>query len=323
MKAVICRQYGPPEVLQLSEVKKPVPKGNEILVRIRAATVTAADFRVRSFTVPLSFWLPGRLILGIRRPRKPILGLELAGEVEAVGQKVRRFKQGDAILASTHHQFGAYAEYACLPENGNIAIKPDACTYEEAAALPVGAQTALHYLKQGNIQQGHKILIYGASGSVGTYAVQLAKCFGAEVTGVCSKSNLDLVRSLGADKVVDYTQGDFTHQLDKYDAILVTIDKWPFSICNRFLKEKGTYLNVTAPIRNLPMLWTSLTSHKKFYVGGSPPSSPENLTYLAGLVETGVLKPVIDRNYTLDQIVEAHRYVDLGHKKGNVVITVR
>lgn len=327
MKAVICTKYGSPEVLQIKDVEKPIPKNDEILVKIHATTVTAADIRVRSFTIPPSFWLPARIALGLRKPKKSILGVELAGEIESVGKDVKLFKKGDQVFAATLTDFGAYAEYKCLPEDGPVAIKPANITYQEAAALPIGARTALHYLKKGNIKSGQKVLIYGASGSVGTYAVQLAKYFGAEVTGVCSSTNLDLVKSLGADKVIDYTEGDYTgrrttKKLEMYDVIFLAVDKCPFSVCNKCLNKEGVYLNVTSPVKSLPMLWTSMTSKKKIIMGENSPESAEALIFLKGMVEAGSLKPVIDRSYTLDQIVEAHRYVDKGHKKGNVVITV-
>lgn len=323
MKAIVCTKYGPPEVLQIKEVEKPVPKANEVLVKIYATTVTAADFRVRSFTIPPSFWLPARLILGIRKPKKPILGIELAGEIESVGTDVKLFKQGDQVFAATLGDFGAYAEYKCLPEDGPIAIKPTNITYEEAAAIPVGARTALHHLRKGEIKEGQKVLVYGASGSVGTYAVQLARYFGAEVTGVCSTANLALVKSIGADKVVDYTEANFIKRLEKYDMILLAVDKFPFSMCNRLLKEKAVYVNVTAPVKSFQMLWTSITSSKKIIVGQNSPEKADDLVFLRKLVEEGALKPVIDRRYPFEQIVDAHRYVDKGHKKGNVVITVR
>ena len=322
MKAVICTKYGPPEVLQLKEVEKPVPKDNEVRVKVYATTVTVADHRIRSFTVPPAVWLPARIALGLRKPKKSILGVEFAGEIESVGKDVKLFKKGDQVFAATLTDFGAYAAYKCLPEDGPIAIKPANSTYEEAAAIPTGARTALHYLRKGNIKSGQKVLIYGASGSVGTYAVQLAKYFGAEVTGVCSSTNLALVKSLGADKVIDYTESNWTKRLEMYDMIFLAVDKCPFSVCNKSLHKEGVYLNVTSPIKSLPMLWTSMTSKKKLIMGETPPGSAEELAFLKGLVEAGTLKPVIDRSYTLDQIVEAHRYVDKGHKKGNVVITV-
>ena len=322
MKAVICTKYGPPEVLQIQEVAKPVPKDNEVLIKVHATTVTAADFRIRSFTIPPSFWLPARLMLGITKPRKPILGTELAGEIESVGKDVKLFKKGDPVFAATLMSFGGYAEYVCLPEDGPIAIKPATISYEEAAAIPIGARTALHHLRKGEIKKDQKILIYGASGSVGTYAVQLAKYFGAEVTGVCSSTNLALVKSIGADKVIDYTATDFEKRLEMYDMIVVAVDKFPFSTCNRLLNENGVYINITAPFKSFPMIWTALTTNKKIITGQNSPEKAHDLVFLKKLVEEGVLKPVIDRKFPLEQIVEAHRYVDRGHKKGNVVVTI-
>ncbi len=323
MKAIVCTGYGPPEVLQIKEVEKPVQKDNEILVKIYATTVTVADFRVRSFTIPPAYWLPARLTLGLRKPKKPVLGAELAGEVESVGKDVKRFKKGDQVFAATLTDFGSYAEYKCLREDGPVAIKPANTTYEEAAALPIGARTALHFLKKGNIKRGQKVLIYGASGSVGTYAVQLARYFGAIVTGVCSSSNLELVKSLGADKVIDYTEKDFSKKLELYDIIFLASGKCPFPVLIKSLDKEGVYLDVTGPVKTLQMMWTSMTGKQKTVVGGNPPESAEALIFLKGLVEAGNLRPVIDRSYTLDQIVEAHRYVDKGHKKGNVTVTVR
>lgn len=322
MKAVVCTRYGPPEVLQIREIEKPVPKDNEILIRIHATTVTVADFRIRSFTIPPSFWLPARIALGIRRPRKSILGVELAGVIESVGKDVKLFRKGDQVFAATLKDFGAYAEYVCLPEDGPVALRPTSITFGEAAAIPIGARTALHYLRRGKIERGQKVLIYGASGSVGTYAVQLARHFGASVTGICSSVNAAMVRSLGAEKVIDYTEKDFTRKLETYDIIFMAVDRWPFSDCNKFLDKEGVYLNITAPLRSPRMMWTAMTTKKKIIVGENPPDAAEDLVFLKGLVDAGVLKPVIDRTYTLDQIVEAHRYVDKGHKKGNVVITV-
>ncbi len=322
LKAIICTKYGPPEVLQLKEVEKPAPRDNEVLIRIYATTVTAGDFRVRSFTVPFSFWIPAIIALGIIKPKKPILGMELSWEIESVGKNVKLFRKGEQVYASVGHSFGAYAEYKCLPEDGIIAVKPSNMTYEEAAAVPVGGRTALHYLRKANIQSGQKVLIYGASGSVGTFAVQLAKHFGAEVTGVCSTSNLELVRSLGADKVIDYTKEDFAKNGGIYDVIFVAVDKCSFSDCMRSLKKEGTYLNVTVPLPNVRMLWTSMTSGKKMILGELAPENAEGLIFLKELVEAGKIRSVIDRKYPLEQIVEAHRYVDKGHKKGNVIITV-
>lgn len=322
MKAIVYHQYGSPEVLCLKEVAKPTPKDNEVLIKIYATTATVADSRSRSFTVPPSVWLPARISLGLTKPKKTTLGVELAGEIEAVGKNVTRFKTGDQVFAATLISFGAYAEYICLPEDAAIAIKPPNIMYEEAAALPIGARTALHYLRKVNIQPGQKVLVYGASGSVGTYAVQLAKYFGAEVTGVCSTANLELVKSLGADKVIDYTVEDFSTKAEKYDVVFEAVDKSSFSACMRALKEDGIYVNVTEPLPNIEMLWIKMSSSKKLMLGENPPESPEDLIFLKELVEAGKIKPVIDRCYPLEQIVNAHRYVDGGHKKGNVVIMV-
>ncbi len=324
MKAVVCTKYGTPDVLQLKTVEKPVPKDNEVLVKVRASSVAAGDCRIRSFTVPPSFWLPARIALGFTKPRKDILGMELAGEIESVGQNVTRFKAGDPVFASViEHGFGAYAEYKCLPEDGLIAIKPYNLTYEEAAAVPIGARTALYFLRKANISQGQKILIYGASGSVGTYAVQLARHFGAEVTGVCSTANLELVKSLGAHKVIDYTTTDFTAQNGKtYDAIFDTVGKTSLYASLKCLKKGGTYLHtVSGPALSMQMAFLSRISDKRL-IGGGPPKKIEQLIFLKELIEAGHLKPVMDRCYPLEQLPEAHRYVDTGRKKGNVAIKI-
>ncbi len=322
MKAIVYTKYGPPDVLQLKEVEKPAPKENEILVKVKATTVTVADIRARSFTVPRPVWLVARIALGFRQPKKEILGMELAGEVESVGKDVKRFKEGDQVFAATLAGFGAYAEYKCLPEDGPVSIKPSNITYEESAAIPIGARTALFFLRKANIQRDQKVLVYGASGSVGTYAVQIAKFFGANVTGVCSTKNMELVKSLGADEVIDYTTDDFSSKGEIYDVIFDTVGKSSFSGCMKSLKKDGTYINLTVLLPGVRMLWTKLTTNKKLILGQNSPETFEALNFLKELVETGKLKVVIDRYYAFEEIVEAHRYVEKGHKKGNVVINV-
>ncbi len=321
MKAIVCTKYGPPDVLQLKEVEKPVPKDNEVLIKVYATTVTSGDARLRSFTWARWFWLPGRIMYGIRKPRKKIPGNELAGVIESVGKDVTLFRKGDQVLGiswGTSYQ-SATAEYKCLPEDGMVAIKPANMTYEEAAALPVGGLTALHFLRKGGIQRGQKVLIFGASGSVGTFAVQLARYFGAEVTGVCSTTNIEMVKSLGADIVIDYTKEDFTMSGQTYDIIFDAVSKTSFSRCKSSLTQRGRYLTTDWPL--LQALWTSKVGAKKVIVGIAS-QNPEDLIFLKELSQAGKLKSVIDRRYPLEQTAEAHRYVDKGHKKGNVVITV-
>lgn len=322
MKAIVYTKYGPPDVLQLKEVEKPVPEKNEILIKIKATTVTAGDIRSRSFTVPRSVWLPARITLGFSQPKKPILGMELAGEVELVGKEVKRFKEGDQVFAATQVGFGSYAEYICLPEDGPVSIKPSNITYEEAAAIPIGARTALFFLRKANVQSGQNVLVYGASGSVGSYAVQLSKYFGAKVTGVCSNANLELVKSLGADKVIDYTAKDFSTTDETYDVIFEAVNKSLFSDCIKLLKQDGIYINVVEPLPSVRVLWTKLTSNKKLILGQNSPETFEALDFLKELVEMGRIKAVIDKYYAFEEIVEAHRYVEKGHKKGNVVINM-
>lgn len=306
MKAVVYTEYGSPDVLRLQDVENPIPKDREVLVKVHATTVTIGDTIMRSLNIPGPVWrrLFARLYLGLRKPKRAILGMELAGEIEAVGKKVTRFRPGDPVFASTFGvNFGGYAEYKCLPENGVLTIKPANLSFAEAAAVPGGGQTALHCLQKGKIQPGQKVLVYGASGAVGTNAVQLAKNhFGAEVTGVCSAANLELVKSLGAAKVIDYTREDFTQSGETYDVIFDAVGKLSPSQVKKARKQVGIYLSVHADSD-----------------GGD---KVENLLSLKKHIEAGKLKPVIDRCYPLEQIAEAHQYVDRGHKKGNVVITV-
>ena len=305
MKAIVCTKYGPPEVLQFQEVEKPTPRNNEVGIKIFATAVTASDCIIRGFKVSRRRWIPGRLLLGLTKPRKSILGLVLAGEIVTVGKDVKRFQRGDRVYAFTGFRFGAYAEYTCLPEDSVIALMPSNLSYEEAAAIPFGGLLALHFLRKGEIQSGQKVLIYGASGAIGTAAVQLARHFGANVTGVCSASNLELVKSLGAEQVINYTNESVTNRGELYDFVFDAVGKRkssPLKVqCQTALTPNGKYISVD---------------------DGSPKLQSEDLLFLKELVEAGKIKPVIDRSYPLEQIVEAHRYVETGHKKGNVVITV-
>jgi NADPH:quinone reductase-like Zn-dependent oxidoreductase len=323
MKAIVCTKYGPPEVLQLKEVAEPTPKDNEVLIRIYATTVTAGDVRMRSFDVPAGQWLLARIALGLRGPKQKILGGELAGEIESVGKDVKLFKEGDQVFgAPALGSAGCHAEYRCLPEDGVLAIKPANMTHEEVAAVPFMGIGALYFLRKGNIQSGQKVLIYGASGAVGTYAVQLARYFGAKVTGVCSTTNLEMVKSLGADNVIDYTQEDFSKTGQTYDVIFDAVGKSSFSRSKSSLKEKGLYLTVAGGMTQLfQMLWTKIIGGKKV-IAGVASARTEDIIFLKELMEAGEIKSVIDRRYPLEQIAEAHRYVEKGHKKGNVVITV-
>jgi len=307
MKAILYTRYGPPEVLRLADIPKPAPRSNEVLVKVHATTVTIGDCRMRSFTVPPELWLLSRLYLGVFKPRRSVLGMELAGGIEAVGNAVTRFKPGDLVFASTFEtNFGGYAEYKCFPENGSLAHKPVALNYGEAAAAVGGGITALRCLEWANLQPGQSVLIYGASGAVGTNAVQLARnLFNTEVTGVCSTANLDLVKSLGAAHVLDYTRQDFTQQGRLYDVVFDAVAKFPAAQARKALKPGGVYLNVHRD------------SHAKKGM-----TMRQNILELKDLLEAGHLKPVIDRVYPFEQIVAAHRYVEQGYKKGNVVVQV-
>jgi NADPH:quinone reductase-like Zn-dependent oxidoreductase len=323
MKAAVCEGYGPPDVLQFKDVAKPSPKDHEVLIKVRATTVSSGDWRVRSLEVPAGFGLMSRLALGFFRHRQPILGTELAGDIESVGKAVTKFKAGDQVIAFSGTNMGCHAEYKVMPQDGAVTMKPQNLSYQAAAALSFGGTTALNFLRRAKVQSGDKVLINGASGAVGTAAVQLAKHFGAQVTGVCSAANVELVRSLGADKVIDYTQEDFTQNGETYDIVMDTAGTAPFSRCKGSLKEGGRLLVVLGSLASLLQApWVSLTTSKKVFAGPAA-ERPEDLHFLAGLAAEGKLKPVIDRLYPFEQIVDAHRYVDTGRKKGSVVITLQ
>ena len=320
MKAIVWTKYGNPDVLKLREVEQPDPKGNEVRIRIHAAVITPSDCAFRKAD---PFMI--RFMYGLTKPKTTTQGVEFAGEVEAVGREVSLFKKGDQVYGLSPNHFGAHAEYICLPEEKLLTLKPVNATYEETAAVCDGAPTALIFLRdQANIQKGQKVLINGASGAVGAYAVQLAKYYGAEVTGVCSTANVDLVKSLGADKVIDYTRQDFSKDRDSYDIIFDAIGKSSFKKCKNSLKAKGVYLStVPALATMLQMLWTSKFSDKKVkFTTAGLKQNKANLMFLKDLVEAGRIKPVIDRRYPLEKIADAHRYVETGRKKGNVIITL-
>lgn len=322
MKAIVYERYGPPEVLQLKEVEKPTPKNNEVLIKTHAATVTSGDWRVRSLNVPAGFGLIVRLVFGVRRPKQPILGSELAGVIESVGKDVRKFAVGDSVIAFSDTAMGCHAEYKCIQEDGALVQKPSNLSFEEAAALSFGGTTALDFFRRGKLKRGERVLINGASGAVGTAAAQLARHFGADVTGVCSTANMDLVKALGATHVIDYTREDFTQNGETYDVIIDTAGTAPFSRSKASLKEKGRLLMILAGLPDmLQVPWVSMTSSKKI-IAGPATVRVEDVRFLAGLAEAGKFKPVIDRCYPFEQIVEAHRYVDTRRKKGNVIITL-
>jgi len=326
MRAIITTKYGPPDVLQLQEVDKPTPRDNEVLVKIYATTVTAGDCEMRSLNLPFAYQLMLRAGFGFTRPRNKIPGSEVAGEIEAVGKDVKQLKVGDQVFGSAGMGFGANAEYICLPEvsgvmEGGVAIKPSNMTYEEAATVPFGGRDSLHFLRLGNIQNGQKILINGAGGSIGTFAIQLAKNYGAEVTAVDSTEKLDMLRSIGSDHVVDYTQEDFTKNGEVYDVIFDVVGKISFSRSAGSIKENGTYLLANHLSQMFQALWTRMRSSNKVVMEAAS-GTIADLVFLKGLIEQGKLITVIDRTYPLEQIVEAHRYVETGAKKGNLVITV-
>lgn len=322
MKAMMYESYGPPDVLELREVTKPTPKDHEVLIRTLATTVTAGDCRVRSLNMPVGFGLIARLVLGVTRPRQPILGAELAGIIESVGNKVSKFKAGDEVIAYTGASLGCHAQYKCMPQDGAVVLKPANLGFDEAAAMSSGGTTALDFYKRAKLQRGEKVLVVGASGSVGTAAVQLARHYGAVVTGVCSSANVAWVKALGATHVIDYTQEDFTRNGETYDVIVDTAGTAPYARSHASLTERGRLLLV---LSGLPELlhapWVSITSRKKV-IAGPAIGRAEDLRFLTNLAAAGEYKPVIDRRYPFEQLAEAHRYVDAGHKKGNVVITM-
>lgn len=318
MKAIAWTKYGPPEVLNIIKIKKPHPKSDEVLIKIHSSTVTAGDVRLRSFNIPVGFWLPTRLVFGLLKPRKLIPGMDVSGVIEAVGQDVTLFKVGDSVYGTAGIHMGAYAEYICLPEKSALVEKPKNVTHQEAVAIPFGGLTALHFLKnKAGIQKGQKLLINGASGSVGTASIQLAKYLGADVTGICSTDNLNLIKSLGADHVIDYTQEDITKLSEVYDVILDTVGNLSLGRSRHLLKKNGKFISINAD------LLTNLSSiFQKNLIAGVAGEDKEGLEFLKQLAESGDMKAVIDKIFSLEDSVEAHRYVDKGHKKGNVVILI-
>ncbi|MCZ7383645.1 MAG: NAD(P)-dependent alcohol dehydrogenase [Candidatus Methanoperedens sp.] len=331
MKAIICTKYGSPEVLELKDVERPAPKDNEVLIRVHATSVNFGDLLARNFkeispgkfSMPLLFWFFAKMYFGFTKPKITILGSEFAGQIESAGKNVNLFKKGDQVFGYLGQNMGAYAEYLCMPEDGCVAIKPANMTYEEAAVVPYGAIMALNLLRKMNIQPGQKVLVNGASGGIGSAAVQLAKYFGAEVTGVCSTPRMELVKSLGADKVIDYAKEDFTQSGETYDLIFDILGKSSFSRCKSSLKQNGRYLLASFKMKQLfQMLWTKMAGSKRV-ICAIAPGSTSDIISVKELIEAGKIKSIIDRRFPLEQTAEAHMYVEQGHKKGNVVITIK
>jgi NADPH:quinone reductase-like Zn-dependent oxidoreductase len=321
MKAIVYQRYGSPDVLELMDVATPTPKDDEVLVRVRATTVTSGDWRARSLILPAGFGLLGRLVFGVTSPRQPILGTELAGDVVAAGKNVRAFKVGDAVFAFTGASMGCHAEYRCIRETAAIALKPANISYEEAAALSFGGTTVLDFFRRGEVKKGERVLVNGASGGVGTAAVQIAKHMGAHVTAVCSAANADLVRSLGADDIVDYAKEDFSKSGKHYDVIVDTVGTAPYARCAASLRKGGRLLLVLAPLSGLFSGVRAALDGKRV-VAGPASEKPEDLRTLAELASSGAFKPFIDKTFAFEQMADAHRVVDSGRKRGNVVVTI-
>lgn len=322
MKAITCTKYGPPDVLKMVEIKTPIPNDNQVLIKIYFTTVTVGDCRVRGFNVPPSYWLPAKLAMGWAKPKQSILGAELSGIIEKTGKNVKKYKAGDKVFAYPGHKQGGYAEYICLDEDACMALKPENLSFEQAAALSFGGVTAWYFLQKGEIAKGDKLLIYGASGAVGSAAVQIAKYLGAEVTAVCSTGNLEMVKQLGADKVVDYTKADFSELGEKYDMVFDTVGKAEIAKATKVIKPNGWYLHAVTPPGTALNIRLHLLGKPIKFLGGSYTGSVEQMEFMKKLAEEGHYKPVIDRQYRFDEIVAAHEYVDKGHKKGNVTIKV-
>lgn len=319
MKAVAWTKYGKPDVLKIIEVSKPAPKENEVLIKIHSSTVTIGDARLRSFSIPFGFWLPTRIVFGLFKPRKTTPGMDFSGEIESIGKETTLFKIGDKVYGTSGMKLGANAEYICLSEKAAFIKKPDEIDYDDAVAVLFGGQTAIHFLKEkAKLGTGQNILINGASGSVGTASIQLANYLGADVTGICSTTNIELVKSLGANRVIDYSKENIEKTEDVYDVILDTVGNFPLSRCKHLLKNQGKLISI-----NADLLTNLYAIFKKNLISGVAQESKEQIEFLKKLALTGNLKPVIDRVYPLEEIVEAHSYVDKGHKKGNVVIAIR